>query len=42
MVLQAGILSVLMIGGVIVLVQVLSEWIVFGVDGVGVLSHSPR
>ena len=42
MVLQDGILSVLMIGEVLVLVQMLSEWSTFGVDGAGVLSYCPR
>ena len=36
MVLQGGILSVLIIGGVLVLFQALNEWGVFGVDGAGV------
>ena len=39
MVLQGGILSALTIGRVLVLVQALSEWGAFGVDGAGVLSH---
>ena len=39
MVLQGGILSALMLGGVLVLAQVLSEWGVFGIDGAGVLSY---
>ena len=42
MVLQGGILSVLMIGGVLVLVQALSEWGALGVDGAGVLSYCSR
>ena len=42
MVLQGGVLSVLMIGGVLVLVQVLSEWSVLGVDEGGVLFYCPR
>ena len=42
MVLQGGILSVLMIGRVLVLAQVLSEWSAFGVDGAGVLSYCSR
>ena len=42
MVLQGGILSVLMIGGVLVLTQMLSEWGAFRVDGAGVLSYCPR
>ena len=42
MVLQGGILSVIMIGGVLVLIQELSEWGAFGVDGVGVLFYCPR
>ena len=42
MVLQGGILSALMIGGVLILVQVLSEWGTFGVDGAGVLTYCPR
>ena len=41
-VLQGGVLSALIIGKVLVLVQVLSEWGVFGVDGAGVLSYCPR
>ena len=41
-VLQGGVLSVLMIGRVLVLVQVLSEWSAFGVNGAGSLSYSPR
>ena len=36
MVLQGGILSVLMIGRVFVLIQALSEWSAFEVDGAGV------
>ena len=42
MVLQGGILSALMIGGVLVLVQVLSEWHASEVDEAGVLSYCPR
>ena len=42
MVLQGGVLSVFMTGGVLVLVQALSEWGAFGVDGAGVLSYCPR
>ena len=42
MVLQSGILSVLIIGGVLVLAQALSEWSAFGVDEAGVLSYCPR
>ena len=42
MVLQGRVLSGLMIGGVLVLVQALSEWGAFGVDGVGILSYCPR
>ena len=42
MVLQDGILSVLMIGRVLVLIQVLSEWGAFGVDEAGVLLYCPR
>ena len=41
-VLQGGILSALMIGGVLVLAQVLSVWGAFGVDGAGGLSYCPR
>ena len=41
MVLQGGILSALMLGSVLVLAQVLSEWGAFGVDGAGVLSYCP-
>ena len=41
MVLQGDILSVLMIGRVLVLVQALSEWDAFGVDGAGILSYYP-
>ena len=41
MVLQGGILSELMTGSVLVLVQALSEWDVIGVDGAGVLFYSP-
>ena len=41
-VLQGGILSVLMIGRVLVLVQILSVWGAFGVDGAGGLSYCPR
>ena len=41
MVLQGGILSVLIIGGVLVLVQALGEWGAFGVDRAGVLSYCP-
>ena len=41
MVLQGDVLSVLVIGGVLVLVQVLGEWSAFGVDGAGVLSYCP-
>ena len=36
MVLQGDVLSALMIGNVLVLAQVLSEWDAFGADGVGV------
>ena len=39
MVLQGGILSGLMIGRVFVLIQTLSEWGAFGVDGAGVFSY---
>ena len=42
MVLQGGVLSVLMIGRVLVLVQALSEWSVFGVDATGILFYCPR
>ena len=42
MVLQGGILSALMIGRVLLLVQALSEWGAFGVDGAGVLSYCPE
>ena len=41
MVLQGGILSALMIGSVLVLVQALSEWGVFGANGAGVLPYCP-
>ena len=41
MVLQGGILSVLMIGRVLVLIQVLSECDAFGVDRTGVLFCCP-
>ena len=41
MVLQAGVLSALMIGRVLVLAQALIEWGVFGADGAGVLSYCP-
>ena len=41
MVLQGGILSVLMIGRILVLAQVLSEWGAFGANGAGVLSYCP-
>ena len=41
MVLQGDVLSVLMIGRVLVLVQALSEWGAFGVDGAGVMSYCP-
>ena len=41
MVLQGDILSVLMIGRVLVLAQVLSEWGAFGADRAGVLSCCP-
>ena len=40
-VLQGDVLSVLMIGRVLVLVQALSEWGAFGVDRAGVLSYCP-
>ena len=42
MVLQGGILSALMIGGVLVLAQALSELGALGLDGAGVLSYCPR
>ena len=41
MVLQGDILSVLMIGSILILVQVLSECSVFGVDETGVLFYYP-
>ena len=41
-VLQDGILPTLMIGGVLVLVQVLSVWSVFAVDRAGHFSYCPR
>ena len=40
--LQDGILSVLMAGSVLVLVQALSEWDAFAVDEAGVLSYCSR
>ena len=36
---QDSILSALMLGRILVLVQALSEWGAFGVDGAGVLLH---
>ena len=41
MVLQGDVLLVLMTGSVLVLVQVLSEWGAFRVDGGGLLSYYP-
>ena len=41
MVLQGGILSILIIGSVLVLIQVLGEWDAFGANGSDVLSYCP-
>ena len=41
-VLQGGVLSALMTGRVLVLIQALSEWGAFGVNGAGGLSYCPR
>ena len=41
-VLQSDVLSVLMLGRVLALIQALSKWDAFGVNGVGSLSYSPR
>ena len=41
MVLQGDVLLVLMIDSVLVLIQGLSEWGAFGVDGAGVLFYCP-
>ena len=42
MVLQGGVLSALMLGRVLALAWVLSEWDAFGVNEAGGLSYCPR